>query len=84
MKLAKVPDVLVSHEMGHALGLQHTVALGDLMTQYSASSSCLPGLTDREVDALKGASALLEARESWETLFELRDRIVLRLKARSF
>lgn len=77
VRLAKTPDVVVAHELGHAMGLQHTFVEGDLMTQGSGSRSCLPGLTDEEVDALRdGAFSLTEASCGWHRLFALRDAIV--------
>lgn len=77
VRLAKTPDVVVAHELGHAMGLQHTFVEGDLMTQGSGSRSCLPGLTDDEIDALRdGAFSLTEASCGWHRLFALRDAIV--------
>jgi len=75
-RLAKAPDVIVAHELGHAMGLQHTKAEGDLMTQYSGSRSCLPGLTDKEVDVLKSTGARIGAACGWDRLFGLRDAVV--------
>lgn len=85
VKLARSPDVIVSHELGHAMGLQHTQPMGDLMTQFSASRACLPVLTDVEVDLLKKTGAFIgtdgvgaadvEGAE-WQRLFEIRDTLV--------
>jgi hypothetical protein len=77
-RLAKSPDVIVAHELGHAMGLQHTKAEGDLMTQYSGSRSCLPGLTDTEIDVLKSTGALIAENGlaeacGWNRLFTIRD-----------
>lgn len=77
--LARSPDVIVAHELGHAMGLQHTTAPGDLMTQYSASNACIPGLTDGEIDVIKSTSAALAvpgAACAWQRLFDLRDSVV--------
>ena len=77
--LAKSPDVIVSHELGHAMGLQHTTEPGDLMTQYAASNACVPGLTDDEIEVIKSTSAALGvpgAACAWQNLFDLRDSVV--------
>ena len=82
VQLATSPDVIVSHEMGHAMGLQHTQELGNLMTQYSASGTCLPGLTDKEIAVLKSTASLLLVTCGWERLFELRNAVVRAVLAR--
>lgn len=80
--LAKSPDVIVSHELGHAMGLQHTTGPGDLMTQFAASNACVPGLTDDEIDVIKSTAALSReaavpgAACAWQRLFDLRDSVV--------
>ena len=77
--LAKSPDVIVSHELGHAMGLQHTTAPGNLMTQFAASNACIPGLSDDEIDVIRSTSAALGvpgASCAWQRLFELRDSVV--------
>jgi hypothetical protein len=75
--LAKSPDVIVAHELGHAMGLQHTLDPGDLMTQYGGSRACLPGLTDKEIGVLKSTAALVAGSTcGWQRLFELRDSVV--------
>jgi len=87
VRLAKSPDVIVSHELGHAMGLQHTQAQGDLMTQFSASKECLPGLTDKEIEVLKKTGTFLvdpddeaavraQDRHDARRLFDLRDTLV--------
>ena len=81
-RLAKSPDVIVAHELGHAMGLQHTQGAGDLMTQYAASNACLPGLTDGEIDVLKSTGGLIEASCAWHQLFEVRDSVVRAVLAR--
>jgi hypothetical protein len=82
VRLAKSPDVIAAHELGHAMGLQHTKQPGDLMTQLAASNACLPGLTDREVDILKSTGGLIEASCAWERLFTVRDSVVRAVLAR--
>jgi hypothetical protein len=74
--LAKSPDVIVSHELGHAMGLQHTQEPGNLMTQFAASNACLPGLTDEEIAVLQSTGAEIEAPCAWNRLFDLRDAVV--------
>ena len=77
--LAKSPDVIVSHELGHSMGLQHTTAKGDLMTQFAASNACIPGLSDDEIEVIKTTSASLgvsSASCAWQRLFDLRDSVV--------
>ena len=77
VRLAKTPDVVVAHELGHAMGLQHTFVEGDLMTQGSGSHGCVPGLTDSEIDTLQdGALSLADPTCGWQRLFELRDAVV--------
>jgi hypothetical protein len=77
--LAKSPDVIVSHELGHAMGLQHTKEPGNLMTQFAASNACVPGLTDEEIAVLKTTAAVAGAPDAlcaWHKLFEMRDSVV--------
>ena len=77
--LAKSPDVIVAHELGHAMGLQHTQDPGNLMTQFAASNACIPGLDDAEIAVLKSTGALLAAPDlgcAWRRLFEIRDSVV--------
>jgi hypothetical protein len=77
--LAKSPDVIVSHELGHAMGLQHTKDPGNLMTQFAASNACVPGLSDAEIDVLKTTAAMAgtpDALCAWHRLFEMRDSVV--------
>lgn len=81
-RLAKSPDVIVAHELGHAMGLQHTQDQGDLMTQYAASRSCLPGLTDKEIEVLKSTGGMLESACAWNRLFAVRDAMVRAVLAR--
>lgn len=80
--LAKSPDVIVAHELGHSMGLQHTQEPGNLMTQYSASTACLPGLTDSEIEVLKSTGAQLGEACAWHRLFDLRDAVVRAVLAR--
>ena len=81
-RLAKSPDVIVAHELGHSMGLQHTKEPGNLMTQYAASTACLPGLTDAEIDVLKSTGALVGDPCAWHRLFDIRDAVVRALLAR--
>jgi hypothetical protein len=77
--LAKSPDVIVSHELGHAMGLQHTQDPGNLMTQFAASNACIPGLDDAEIAVLESTGGLLATRDAgcaWQRLFEIRDSVV--------
>jgi hypothetical protein len=82
-RLAKSPDVIVAHELGHSMGLQHTKEPGDLMTQYGASRACLPGLTDREVEVIKTSGMMMEAGCAWQQLFDVRDQVVRAVLARN-
>lgn len=82
VKLAESPDVIVSHELGHAMGLQHTQELGNLMTQYAASRSCLPGLTDQEIEVLKSTAQIAPPDCAWQRLFDIRDSVVRAVLAR--
>jgi len=77
--LAKSPDVIVAHELGHAMGLPHTTGHGDLMTQFAASNACIPGLSDDEIEGIRSTSASLSAPGAacaWQRLFDLRDSVV--------
>jgi hypothetical protein len=79
-KLAANRDAIVAHEMGHALGLQHTTEPGDIMTQGQADKACLPGLTLDQVMQLRDAGGdaiggLDGARDGWQVLVDVRARV---------
>ncbi|MDB4933462.1 MAG: hypothetical protein JWP87_434 [Labilithrix sp.] len=79
VSLAKSPDVIVAHELGHAMGLQHTKEPGNLMTQFAASNACVPGLSDDEIEVIKTTAAVAGAPDAlcaWHRLFEMRDSVV--------
>lgn len=80
--LAQNPDAIVAHELGHSMGLQHTKEPGNLMTQFSASSKCLPGLTDKEVNALKSAATVIDTSCAWRRILDLRASMVRTALAR--
>jgi hypothetical protein len=80
VSLAKNPDMIVAHELGHSLGLQHQTEQGNLMTQGQSRFDCTPGLTTAQVEQLREAASTFTTRESWEPLFELRDRYLQRFK----
>lgn len=85
--LAKNPQVIVAHEMGHSLGLQHSPISGDLMHQGQASSTCTPGLDDAQLAQLNEAAdrALDPAlqRESWRVALDLHRSLVDDIVARN-
>ncbi len=71
------PDVIVSHELGHAMGLQHTTEPGGLMTQGQAGAqACTPGLNDQQVDALKSAATVVDTTCGWRRLVDFRNSLV--------
>lgn len=78
VKLAKNAEVVVAHELGHSLGLQHTTESGNLMTQGQGSKACVPALVDAQVEELKRTGTTLQAEESWRVLLDLHHAIVAR------
>jgi hypothetical protein len=64
VSLAKNPAQVVAHEMGHALGLEHTDDPGGLMARYEGMVDCQAVLTDAEVEQLRAAASRLEAGDS--------------------
>jgi hypothetical protein len=82
VRLAGNPDGIVAHEMGHALGLQHTTEAGNLMTQGQATEACTPGLTVDQVAQLKGAGDVVGSTDGWEFLLEAKRRVVASTIAR--
>ena len=85
---AKAASVVVAHELGHCMGLQHTKIPGNLMTQYSASNACRPELDNdqlgiiREGVATDNATLVIDQAELVERLAKAPDAIVAKLFAR--
>jgi len=78
VKLAKSAEAIVSHELGHCMGLQHTKTSGNLMTQLSASNACRPELTNEQlakiregVTTQRAVTTLIERTENRESLARL-------------
>jgi hypothetical protein len=75
VKYAHNPDGIVAHEMGHALGLQHTTVEGDLMTQGQADQPCLPALTSDQVEQLENAASTVGELGGLSLALEARRRV---------
>lgn len=84
VKIAQNPEVIVAHEMGHALGLQHTQTSGNLMTQYQGNQTCIPGLVTDQVEQLRGAAGVVALPEGWQLLLDAKRTIVERAIAGAF
>ncbi len=85
-RLASNPAGTVAHEMGHALGLQHTKEPGNVMTQGQAGVACASALTKEQVDEVAAVADRIEdpkvVAESYETIVHVRDAIVTAVLAR--
>lgn len=61
----RVGEITIAHEMGHAMGLQHTTDPHNLMyPRVDAAASCIPGLSDTQVNALGDGTAWVVSRQA--------------------
>ena len=76
--------MVVAHEMGHALGLEHVNVDGNLMMPRLPIGRCTLGLDDEQVGTLRTTSLVTPfAEESWRVLAALHGRLVTRAIARN-
>jgi hypothetical protein len=76
-KYTQYPDNIVSHEMGHALGLVHTQWYGNLMTQGSPFD-CRTVLEPDQAEAVT-LPHVVSPIPGYRLLFELRRRVLDRV-----
>jgi len=77
VQYAQNRDVVVAHEMGHAMGLQHTQEPGNLMTQLQASNPCQAGLDDDQIAQLREAADVMMV-SGWQMLLDVHRAVVER------
>ena len=78
-KYTAYPDNLVAHEMGHALGLVHQQAQGNLMTQ-GTPTNCRTAVTDTQLGEIT-LPQVIQAAPGYETLLGAPRRVLNALRS---
>ncbi len=85
-KYLAVPDAVIAHEMGHAMGLQHVDDLNNLMYPKASPSTCRPVLVSEQTKGLVGTDPMamrVNDLESWQQITRLSKTLVSRLRPKT-
>ena len=74
-------DLVIAHEMGHALGLPHVDDLGNLM-QQGGSLTCRRWLSQEQIDLMGPFADLLSSRDALSHILSARRNVLRYLLAR--